>query len=123
MPYLFLLAGLFIGWTSSVEACLGVSSETRTYLSQLPSQAKSRRVVAKIQIISSIQNKEETLTQAKVVEGIKGIKKGAVISIRSPGEIRSSCDRNPDSLTPGLLYYIAGSFGPDGIFEGVSKGE
>ena len=32
MPYLFLLAGLLIGWMSPAEACLGVSSETRTFI-------------------------------------------------------------------------------------------
>lgn len=70
-----------------------------------------------------MQKKEQTLTRAKVVEAIKGIKKEAIISIRSPGEIRSSCDRNPDSLSPGQFYYIAGSFAQDGVFEGVWKGE
>lgn len=123
MPYLFLLAGLLIGWTSSAVACRGAFAETRTFLSHLPPLAKSRSIVAKIQIVSSIQSKEQTLTKVKVIEAIKGIKKGTVISIRSPGEIRSSCDRNPDSLTPGQLYYIAGSFNQDGVFEGVWTGE
>ncbi|MBI1363937.1 MAG: hypothetical protein GC134_08115 [Proteobacteria bacterium] len=103
---------------STAQACMGVASETQTYLNALPPEAKEKPVVAQVKPISTQDYTVYRLTYVEVVLGIKGIKQGEKLLVRSD---TNSCAR--DYAFPlDKLYYIAGERDEKGVFSGSWKG-
>ena len=113
----FLVLSLFamLGLCWSAHACLGTFSETITFLDRLPEKALEKDVVAKVRIVSAqTDNQSEIKAKTKVLDGVKGCKKGATIKV----EVRlTSCSREP-MLKKGQTYFLAGAIDADGVFRG-----
>src|SRR4051794_21248401 len=84
----------FLTAVSTAHACLGVFSETRTFLDRLPPIAMSKALVARVEIISShtekrrmklgktvVENDSKITAQVRVLDAIKGTEKGKIINI------------------------------------------
>lgn len=121
-----LALGIFLAGLPAV-ACMGVDLETITFLDQLPKDAMKKSTVAKVEVVSAtteklkIQNAEKSeeidskiTAEVKVLEALKGTKKGALIKVVVE---LSSCSSEP-KVAPKQTYYLAGSIEKDGIFRG-----
>lgn len=106
------VAVVALGSTEAV-ACRGPSLETTTLLERLPRDALREDVVAKVEVTEWLQHplyndpNLTNLVKARVIETIKGIDLGQIITIDTGG---TSCDQ---VLTPKVLgqeAYIAGRF-------------
>ncbi len=111
----------------SALACMGVDLETITFLDRLPKDAMKKSTVAKVEVVSAttdklkIENAEKSeeidskiTAEVKVLEALKGTKKGALIKVVVE---LSSCSSEP-KVAPKQTYYLAGSIEKDGIFRG-----
>ena len=114
-----LLLTIFIAWPSPSLACLGVMSESATFLRSFPKEAQARAVVAKVKIVETAMatNAMSRLSVVEVIEPVKGAAKGDRFKVISETH---SCARDYEVKT-GELYFIAGSFNPDGTFSGIWK--
>jgi hypothetical protein len=114
----------------SARACLGPESETTTFLSRLPARAMEKDIVAKVEVIQSktekiatkigdkiIENDSKIVAKVKVLQALKGTKKGSIINIIV---MLSSCSREPKTAR-GQQYYLAGTVGTSGEFDGQWK--
>ena len=118
---------LSVSLPNLATACMGVSSETRTFLDRLPANAMSKPLVARVQILASqteknvvkigkktVENDSKIMADTKVIEALKGTQSGATIKIEV---LIHSCSREP-KVALGQSYYIAGSMDRDGVFHG-----
>jgi hypothetical protein len=108
----------FLTSGSSAHACRGVHAETKTFLERLPPVARSKALVAKIEVVSSKVENAKITAEVRVLDAIKGTEKGKAIHIVID---LSSCSREP-KVAPAQQFFIAGSIGSDGIFRGEWRG-
>lgn len=97
-------------------ACRSPDSEDYVLLNQLPPSAKQQQVVAKVELIKL--DKDNQSASVRVVDAIKGVKKGEVIKLVTTG---SSCSwlsqhhrfgngSGVDKLHASGIFYIAGDW-------------
>ena len=119
MKKIALLFCIFIMCTPSVaHACLGPMSHTQTFLLELPEDALSKSIVAKIKIQSIAYEKFYRLSDVKVIKAIQGVELDQIIKVQSQ---MHSCAQDFD-VKKRQKYYIAGTLNEDGIFTGEWSG-
>jgi hypothetical protein len=121
---------------ASAIACLGPQSEDYVLLDALPASATKEAVIAKV-FVTSRKDHEATV---KVLEAIKGVKSGDVLTIYTSGSSCSWLDARSRFFQPSaadkitnseasLVYYIAGDWKPDArqgnkmLFTGAWRGQ
>lgn len=117
-----LLIILLLGAAGPAFACRGPDLWETTFLKELPEKAFSRDLVARVRIISKEDDDKQPRYlknfRVRVVEGIKGVEKGDILTV--PIE-NSSCTHNYDAAVSDE-YFIAGSLNENDLFEGLWKG-
>ena len=116
MRFAVLLFAIFIAWSSPSLACLGVMSESATFLSSLPAKASDRAVVARVKIIKTAMAADamSRLSIVEVIAPVKGAAQGDRLRVASETH---SCARDYE-VEAGENYFIAGSVNGD-LFTGV----
>lgn len=114
------IMALFLFIVQPAYACMGVSSETQTFLTALPEGADTQDMVAKVQVISTEipLNGHQRRSVVEVLDSIKGFEEGQKLTVLSD---LHSCARDYH-VRLDKEYYIAGRINPEGFFEGTWKG-
>lgn len=122
------LAGLLGIHAGEAHACRGPQWERATILQSLPPAAAAEEMVGKIEVVELIRpdvpywppDAEHTyLAKVRVVEPIKGLNMGQVLTVSTGG---TSCDRLFSPADVGRTGYIAGGLDPSAPGEPVFVG-